>query len=84
MNMKHYSKCPASSTTLSFVQPCLSQSDIEDQYALSLNDKPGSLPEKLNSNYQNLSLQLSIPTQYLNTIFVTIPLPYLHEWLRCI
>jgi hypothetical protein len=33
MNLQHSSKCPPSSTTLSFLQPCLSQSDIEYQYA---------------------------------------------------
>jgi hypothetical protein len=72
------------SNILSFLQPCLSQSDIEYQYALSLNDKSGSSPEKFHSNYHNLSLQLVVPTQYLNTIFVTILLPYLHVWLPCI
>jgi hypothetical protein len=69
MNLQHSSKCPPSSTTLSFLQPCLSQSDIEYQYALSLNDKSGSSPEKLHSDCHNLSLQLVVPTQYLNTIF---------------
>jgi hypothetical protein len=84
MNLQHSSKCPPSSTILSFLKPCLSQSDIEYQYALSLNDKSGSSPEKLHSNCHNISLQLVLPTQYLNTIFVTIFLPYLHEWLPCI
>jgi hypothetical protein len=67
-----------------FIQPCLSQSDIEYQYALSLNHELGSSPEKLHSDYHNLSLHLVVPTQYLNKIFVTIFLPYLHEWLPCI
>jgi hypothetical protein len=40
--LQHSSKCPPSSTTLFFLQPCLSQSDIEYQYALSLNDKSSS------------------------------------------
>jgi hypothetical protein len=84
MNLQHYSKCPPSSTTLSFLQPCLSQSDIEYQHALSLNDPSGSSLEKLHSDYHNLSLHLFVPTQYLNAIFITILLPYLHEWLPCI
>jgi hypothetical protein len=84
MNLQHSSKCPPSLTTLSFLQPCLSQRDIEYQYDLSLNDKPGSLLEKLHSNFHNLSLQLVVASQYLNKIFVTILLPYLHEWLSCI
>jgi hypothetical protein len=60
------------------------KSDIEHQCALSLNDKQGSSPRKLHSDCHTLSLQLLVPTQYLNTIFVTILLPYLHEWLPCI
>jgi hypothetical protein len=52
-----------------FFRPCLSQSDIEYQYALSLNDKSGSSPEKLHSDCHDLSLQLTVQpntyTQYL-------------------
>jgi hypothetical protein len=84
MNLQHSSKCPPSLVILSFLQSCLSQRDIEHQCALSLNDKQGSLPRKLHSDCHTISLQLLVPTQYLNTIFVTILLPYLHEWLPCI
>jgi hypothetical protein len=47
MNLQHSSKCQPFPTTPSFPQPCLSQSDTEHQYDLSLNDKMGSLPGKL-------------------------------------
>jgi hypothetical protein len=60
------------SSNTSFPQPCLSQSDTEHQYALSLNDKLGSLPGRLHSDCHNLISLLVVPTQYLNTIFVTI------------
>jgi hypothetical protein len=43
-DLQHSSKYPPSSSILSFLQPCLSQSDIEYQYALYLNDKWGSSP----------------------------------------
>jgi hypothetical protein len=56
MNLQHSSKCPPSSATLSFLQPCLSQSDIEYQYDLPLSDKTGSSPEKLHYDCHNLSL----------------------------
>ena len=84
MNLQHSSKCQPFPATPYFVQSCLSQIDIEHQCALSLNDKQGSLLEKLHSNCHTLSLQLFVPTQYLNTVFITIILPYLHEWLPCI
>jgi hypothetical protein len=84
MNLQHSSKYPPSSTTPSFIQPCLSQSNIQHHYNLSLNDKLGSLPENLHSNYHTLSLQLVLPTQYLETIFLTIFIPFFHDWLSCI
>ena len=62
----------------------LSQSDIEHEYVFSLNDKLGSSPRTLYSNCHNLSLQLVVPTQNLNIIFVTTLLPFLHEWFPCI
>jgi hypothetical protein len=77
MNLQHSSKFPPSPATPSCLQPCLSQSDIEHQYALSLNDKLGSSLRILHSDCHNLSLQLVVPTQYLNTISVTILLPLL-------
>jgi hypothetical protein len=84
MNLKHSSKCSPSSETPYFLQPCLSQSDIEHRYSLSLNDKLGSLPKKLHYGCHNLSFHFVVPTQYLNKIFVTILLPWFHEWLPCI
>jgi hypothetical protein len=75
---------PPSSTKPSCLQPCLSQSDIEHQYTLSLNDKQGSLPRRFHFDCHNLSLQIDIPTQYTNTIFVTIMLPCLHGCMSCI
>jgi hypothetical protein len=50
MSLQHSSKCPPSSVILSFLQSCLSQSDIEHQCALSLNDKQGSFLEKFHSD----------------------------------
>ena len=84
MNLQHSSKCQPFLATPSFPQPYLSQSDTEHQYSLSSNDKLGSLPGILQSNCHNLISLLILPTQYLNTIFVTILLPCLHEWLPCI
>jgi hypothetical protein len=54
MNLQHSSKCQPSPPTPSCLQPCLSQSDIEHQYALSLNDKLGSFQGILHSDYHNL------------------------------
>jgi hypothetical protein len=67
-----------------FLQPCLSQSDTEHKYALSSNDKLGSFLGRLHSDCHNLISLLIVPTQYLNTISVTILLHWLHEWLPCI
>jgi hypothetical protein len=58
MNLKLSSKREPSLETPYFIQPCVSQSDIENQYDLSLNDKLGSLLGRLHSDYVNLSLQL--------------------------
>ena len=84
MNLQHFSKCQPFPATPSFPQPCLSQSDTKHQYALSSNIKLGSLLGILHSDCHNLISLLVVPTQYLNTIFVTILLPCLHEWLPCI
>jgi hypothetical protein len=78
MNLQHSSKCQPFPATPSFPQPCLSQSDTEHQYSLSSNDKLGSLLGILHSDCHNLISLLVVPTQYLNTIFVTILLPCLH------
>ena len=48
------------------------------------DDKLGSLPGILHSDCHSLISLLVVPTQYLNTTFVTILLPCLHEWLPCI
>jgi hypothetical protein len=67
MNLQHYSKCPPSSTTLYFLQPCLSQSDIEYQYALSLNDKSGLLSlQIIQSNLFILGDRKSLKSTFLN------------------
>ena len=84
MNLQHSSKCQPFPATPSFPQPCLSQSDTKNQYALSSIDKLGSLLGRLHSDCHSLTSLLVVPTQYLNTIFVTILLPCLHEWLPCI
>ena len=78
------SKCQLFLATPSFTQPCLSQSDTEHQYDLSSNDKLGSLPRILHFDCHNLSLQVVVPTQYSNTISITILLTFLHEWLSCV
>ena len=46
------------------------KSNIEHQYALSLNDKMSSSLGGLHSDYNNVTLQLVVPTHYLNTIYI--------------
>jgi hypothetical protein len=56
---------------------------IVHQYALSWNDKKGSLPNKLHLSCHNLFSLLSKQNPYMNKIFASIQITYIHEWLPC-